>query len=269
MSEIKMVEKNSTLDALLRSLKGYGANACAITLTQPLEVLRIQSQVTHTPFRQLASNIIKKDGMWGFYRGLGASLVTQPVYWSIFFPIYYHLNSSMNSSINSSMNSFVISNIAGTIGVIATNPLWVLRTRLQAETVIAEKDRKRIRYRDFFSKIIRNEGFASLYKGTPITLVKNLQMGIQMPLYEALKREYNPVVAGAAAKLVSSTIVYPMDTIRTNIRTHRGAITYRNVITEIYNRPGKLTNFYRGIGIYWMTQVPVFAITMGVFEKLI
>lgn len=255
--------KNKIFDALSKSIKGYGANAIAITLTQPLEVLRIQSQICDKPLSVLSKNIYQTQHIKGFYRGLGASLVTQPVYWSIFFPLYHYLEN------NTSWNGFITSNVAGTIGVVATNPLWVLRTRLQAESIVADKEP--IKYRNFFTRIIQKEGFLSLYKGTPITLVKNLQMGIQMPLYKLLKQDYevNPLIAGALSKLVSSSIVYPMDTIRTNVRTHRGTITYYTVIKDIHKRRGGILNFYRGVGIYWITQVPIFAITMGVFEKLI
>lgn len=77
--------------------------------------------------------------------------------------------------------------------------MWVLRTRLQAQNVTGNV----VHYRTFFSTTIKNEGIRGLYKGTPISLVKNLQMGIQMPLYKKLKEEYsmNPLIAGAASKL--------------------------------------------------------------------
>ena len=59
-----------------------------------------------------------------------------------------------------------------------------------------------------------------------------------------------------------------MDTLRTNVRTQQGHISYLQVIKNVYSRRGGVLNFYRGIGLYWMSQVPIFAITMGAFEKM-
>lgn len=90
-----MSEQSKTIEAIEKSLKGYGANAIAIVLTQPLEVLRVQSQITpldgSNGVTRLAKSIYQKQSFSGFYKGLGASLVTQPVYWSIFFPTYFYL----------------------------------------------------------------------------------------------------------------------------------------------------------------------------------
>ena len=59
-----------------------------------------------------------------------------------------------------------------------------------------------------------------------------------------------------------------MDTIRTNVRVVEGKTSYITVIKDIYNRTGGYRNFYRGFGLYCMTQIPVFALTMGMFEKM-
>jgi hypothetical protein len=142
----------------------------------------------------------------------------------------------------------------------------VLRTRLQTEALRGET----IRYRSFFGDIIRQEGVRALYKGLPVTLVKNMQMGLQLPLYTYLKKDnnINPMIAGAISKIVASSVVYPLDSIRTNVRATKGDISYKDVVVQIMKRPGGALNFFRGLPIYWCTQVPIFAITMGAFESL-
>lgn len=249
-------------DHLKNAMYGWVSNGAAMLLCNPLEVIRTQSQVTasNSTVKTLITDVYKKQSIKGFYKGLGASLTTQPSFWLIYMPTYEYLKEEYPN-----LPKFVTSNVAGSIGALITNPLWVLRARIQTEVLRGDS----IKYNTFFQNTIRNEGIASLWKGGGIALFKNLQMGIQLPLYEYLRDNgYNPFLSGVCGKMVASTVFYPLDVVRTNVRTHIGHITFKGIINKIYKRNGGVFNFYRGIQIYYISQLPVFGITMFVFENL-
>lgn len=247
---------------LKKAAIGWTSNATAMVVCSPLEVIRSQAQITgrSTSVKSLISDIYKTQSIKGFYRGLGASVITQPSFWMIYMPTYSYLKNEYPDT-----SKFVTSSVAGAIGSVFTNPLWVLRTRLQTEAIRGDTNK----YSSFFQNAIRKEGVTSLWKGWGIALVKNLQMGIQLPLYEALReKEYNPLVSGAIAKFAASSLVYPLDVIRTNVRATVGHISFGNAVRQIYNRKGGFINFYRGMPLYLMAQLPIFGVTMLVFENL-
>jgi hypothetical protein len=63
-------------------------------------------------------------------------------------------------------------------------------------------------------------------------------------------------------------VYYPLDNIRTNIRRYEENKSIPKVIAEIYNRPGGILNFYRGVGLYWISAVPTFGLIMFSYEKI-
>ena len=76
-------------------------------------------------------------------------------------------------------------------------------------------------------------------------------------------------VAGVAAKTIASCVIYyPVDVIRTNIRDNVENKSISRMIREIMARPGGLLNFYRGVGIYWISAVPTFGLLTYGMNKL-
>lgn len=67
------------------------AGCCAACCTHPLDLLKVQLQ-THQhgklTLTGLASNILKSDGITGFYSGLSASLLRQITYTTTRFAVY-------------------------------------------------------------------------------------------------------------------------------------------------------------------------------------
>jgi hypothetical protein len=95
-----------------------------------------------------------------------------------------------------------------------------------------------------------------------VTLVKNIQMALLLPLFERINNHeiwktwnVSPVVAtglsAATAKIIASTGVYPLDVIRTNIRyVERKKVNIAEVTRQIIRSPGGFANLFRGIGWY-------------------
>lgn len=82
---------------------------------------------------------------------------------------------------------------AGAATMLITNPLWVVKTRLQTQNmgIRMGNGRNPAMYKgmaDALIRIAREEGLSGLYSGLGPSLLGVLHVVIQFPLYEDLKR---------------------------------------------------------------------------------
>jgi hypothetical protein len=264
----------------MEALSGFTCAAAAVSLTYPIETLSRQFHVTNSA--TATTKTLWRDMSRSpktFYRGLASALVTQPTYWAIYMPTYNALKTLSFSSLPNT-SSFVAGWFAGVTATLVTNPLWVVRQRMQTEIV-----RKRVTtlpknnegygygYAALVLKLYKEDGLRTFFRGAGITLVKNVQMALLLPLFEQFNARADAVglpknaatvaVLAATAKIASSTLVYPLDVIRTNVRFREGArVNILDVTRELVSRPGGLRNLFRGIGWYWISAGSTFAAMM-------
>nr|CAH8860800.1 unnamed protein product [Trichobilharzia regenti] len=172
-------------------LAGGGAGACQIIVTTPMELLKIQLQdagrttvpvanvtgvgsngtstVTRLSATQIAMKLLHEKGIFGLYRGMGATFLRDVSFSVIYFPLFANLNAlgprrSPNSCEAVFYWSFLSGFLAGTIAAFAVTPFDVVKTRLQTiKHVEGEKAFKGIA--DCFVQTLRNEGVHALFKG--------------------------------------------------------------------------------------------------------
>lgn len=248
------------------ALFGFGSSAIAITLTYPADTLARQNQVA------LGRNSISPIGqsLRGLYKGLCSALITQPTYWACYWPLYSFLTlRARESSFHERQpfaTSVVVSYSAASIATVMTNPLWMIRQRMQTE-LIKQKDYS---YVGLVREIYQENGWRTFLRGTGITLAKNIQTGLLLPVFQMIRRldvweETPPAVAaavsGAVAKIMIATWLYPVDVLRTNVRfvEHKN-VSVVAVARQLLTNPGHL---YRGIGWYWLSSCGTFAIMMA------
>ncbi len=263
------------------ALTGFGCSAAAIVSMYPLDTIARQFHVTsrtNATTRSLVSGMIRK-GPFSFYKGVIAAAWTQPIYWAANLPVYDALKrAALSHGYGDSFRVNMCAGwFAGATATIITNPLWVVRYRLQTEIL-------RNRHGGYVSVVRRlwlENGYRAFLRGTNITLVKNIQMAFLLPMFDRWTKEakeskniwgtlsnaigIGPTVAVAAvtAKIVSSTAVYPLDVIRTNVRYEEGKrIRYSDVTRELIGRKGGVLNLFRGIGWYWASSAGMFAVMM-------
>ncbi|KAK3008123.1 hypothetical protein RJ639_014235 [Escallonia herrerae] len=125
---------------------GAAAGVIAATFVCPLDVIKTRLQVHGLP--RLANGsvrgslivgsleqIFQKEGMRGMYRGLSPTVLALLPNWAVYFTIYDQLKSFLSSddehhqlSIGANM---IAASGAGAATTTVTNPLWVVKTRLQ------------------------------------------------------------------------------------------------------------------------------------------
>lgn len=126
----------------------------------------------------------------------------------------------------------------------ATNPIWVIKTRLMAQsntTAAVNHSRPPWQYRntiDAARKMYRAEGLLSFYSGLTPALFGLTHVAIQFPLYEVLKEKFTGIGVGTSeteedrnhhfyglalavflSKVCASTATYPHEVVRTRLQT--------------------------------------------------
>lgn len=234
-----------------------------------------------------------EEGLKGWYRGLGPTLLGYLPTWSIYFTSYNHFKIIFSSYLSSPYlpldSSSPIIHIfsavaAGSMSAIATNPLWVIRTRLMVQS----KNHTPFYYSNAFEafvSIFRTEGLKGLYKGLTPSLLGTTHVAIQFPLYEFLKRYLSRhdgmdtravLISSVISKTMASIISYPHELIRTRLQnqsepSNQSTARYRGLlhaIVRIYKEES-ISGFYRGLPTNLAKVVPASAVTFFTFEVMI
>ena len=124
---------------------GIGSGALSSVRCAPLDMVRTRLQVLgdlkgvpSRTLRQTFVDIFKKEGWTGYFRGLGASLLTVPAFWGCYFPLYDECKrrwSAHSPSTNPSVVHCGSAVMAGAVSDLICNPMFVVRTRLQTEAL--------------------------------------------------------------------------------------------------------------------------------------
>lgn len=294
-------------------IAGGAAGATGALITCPLEVLKtrlqsgnrstlvspfsssVHSSASHegtSNLRRLASfvresktwtallSIAEKEGIRGLWKGLGPTLVgvipSRATYFSVYSSTKQYLT-AQNGHQETPVVHFASAGIAGCTATTLTNPLWMIKTRLQLETQ---------RSSGSFTtavNIIRREGILNLWQGLSASYLGIFETCLQWVIYEKMKQLYRQDISAdnsdpgplllfsfaSVSKLVASISWYPHEVARTRLReeghTYRGLFDcFRRMIKE----EGPL-RLYSGMGVHLLRVVPNSAITFMTFELIV
>ena len=231
-------------------------------------------------------NVVKYEGFLGLYQGLSPALVASAISWGGYFFLYEGMKKQVlavrrksqhaeqlqqqiqqqssdaraasNDKVErlSATENFTAACLAGAAMVCVTNPIWLIKTRMQLQlkhfkdgTAQGGDAKIPIRpYRNMFdaaSTIIREEGPMALYKGASVAFVMVSHGGIQFVAYEFLKSHFGTytraerakkqdherisvlealedslgyLTMGAASKILASTFTYPLQVIKSRLQ---------------------------------------------------
>jgi len=168
----------------------------------------------------------------------------------------------------SHVENFLAACLSGSIMVLITNPIWLIKTRMQLQLKRTQQAMMKQNiphkegmihapYRnmlDAASTILREEGPLALYKGTIPALLLTSHGGIQFVVYEFLKRKFNALQSsessktqtqntffmdrfqnslgvltmGGISKVVASTATFPLQTIKARIQQRTQGVELMN-----------------------------------------
>ncbi|RFU27924.1 hypothetical protein B7463_g8420, partial [Scytalidium lignicola] len=207
------------------------------------------SQLVYRGMLGTAKVIWKEEGLRGMYRGLGPIILGYLPTWAVWFTVYGKSKEYLSKSIaNPLVVNFWSSIIAGASSTMATNPIWVIKTRLMSQVSRNSTNHNGWppwQYKstlDAFKKMYRTEGFLSFYSGLTPALLGLTHVAVQFPAYEYLKTKFTGhgmgmpgesdepshwigvLSASVISKVMASSATYPHEVIRTRLQTQQRSV---------------------------------------------
>ncbi|XP_061999891.1 folate transporter 1, chloroplastic isoform X1 [Rosa rugosa] len=285
---------------------GAVAGFATVAAMHPLDVVRTRFQVndgriSNLPTYKNTANAIftiaRLEGLRGLYAGFSPAVIGSTVSWGLYFFFYGRAKQrySKNGDEKLSPGLHLASAAeAGALVSLCTNPIWLVKTRLQLQTPL-HQTRPYSGFYDALRTIMREEGFAALYKGLGPSLFLQVSHGaIQFTAYEELRKvivdlkskqgtnnsgssdtvlnSLDYAALGASSKVAAILLSYPFQVIRSRLQqrpSSEGIPRYMDswhVIRETARFEG-VRGFYRGITPNLLKNVPAASITFIVYEN--
>ena len=240
-------------------MAGGVAGTIASCITNPLEVIKSQMQSSLTSkvaYGELASSgnapiqiarrILQVDGVKGFWRGLRPTLIGVIPTRSIYFYVYEQSKNKLALTNKEWLpeggmgNALLSGFAAGAASTTVTNPLWLVKTRMQlmADQSVGQAIYKN--HREVVLRIMREEGIGGFYRGLSANYWICTEGALQFLMYEQIKaymldrgnaqRERDGLepaeklskwilfVSAACAKSCAALTTYPFLVARTRMR---------------------------------------------------
>ena len=224
---------------VIQTLAGTGAGAFSTIVFYPLDLVKVRLEATQgrVSITKCVTTILQNEGWTALYRGLTPSLFGASLSWGLYFTLYDNAKSrhirisGLGKDEKLAWSYHMMSACeAGTLTTLITNPIWLIKTRLQLQFDKIKQKKNRIpasltpsgiaplralstttssdisnsfrQYSgpiDCFRKIVLEEGFFALWKGVVPGLLLVSHGTIQFVLYEELKELFKKQVAQESA----------------------------------------------------------------------
>lgn len=315
---------------------GGAGGMTSATLTSPLDVLKTRLQSTFyqtelaarraakgippphqlslpraallhiTETGQILAAIPKVEGWKALFKGLGPNLVGVVPARAINFWAYGNGKKLISENFFDGKESagvhLLAAASAGLITGTATNPIWLVKTRLQLDKQNAGPGGMGRQYRNAWDCVrttIRTEGFRGLYRGLSASYLGVSESTLQWVLYEQAKAslsrrqqdleasgrmptmwdktvEYTgKLTAAGGAKFVAALITYPHEVVRTRLRQAPVDASGRVKYTGLWScfrtvaKEEGMAALYGGLVPHMLRVVPSAAIMFGVYEGVL
>ncbi|XP_058766839.1 folate transporter 1, chloroplastic-like isoform X2 [Vicia villosa] len=287
------------------AIAGAAAGFATVAVMHPLDVVRTRFQVndgrvSHLPSYKNTAHAIftitRSEGLRGLYAGFLPGVLGSTISWGLYFFFYDKAKQRYARSREEKLSPglhLASAAEAGALVCFCTNPVWLVKTRLQLQTPL-HQTRPYSGLYDAFRTIMREEGFSALYRGIVPGLFLVSHGAIQFTAYEELRKtivdfkskrseiqNQNPdqllnsvdyAVLGATSKVAAILLTYPFQVIRSRLQQRPGGdgipryMDSWHVVKETA-RFESVRGFYKGITPNLLKNVPASSITFIVYEN--
>jgi len=217
-----------------------------------------------------------KEGVRGFYRGLAANLTGVTPEKAIKLAVNEKMRETLEDANGeiSLPNQVLAGGTAGFCQVVATNPMEIVKLRVQLQATLPAAERRGT------IEIVKRLGLKGMYRGAPATWARDIPYSmIFFPAYANVKEwltdpetgETNIVknlAAGATAGALAAGLMTPMDVVKTRFQQQGGKQKYGNLVNcaKVTMQNEGPFAFYKGAVPRMATQGPLFGIALAAFE---
>ncbi|KAK9265953.1 hypothetical protein L1049_003477 [Liquidambar formosana] len=285
---------------------GAVAGFATVAAMHPLDVVRTRFQVndgrvfnlpTYKNTAHAVFTIARIEGLRGLYAGFFPAVLGSTVSWGLYFFLYSRAKQRYSKNREEKLSPglhLASAAEAGALVGLCTNPIWLVKTRLQLQTPLHQTQPYSGLY-DALRTILKEEGWSALYRGIVPGLFLQVSHGaIQFTAYEELRKfvvdfkskksEKTPesadkllvdyAILGASSKLAAILLSYPFQ-VGIHFSGQRpgndGIPRYMDtwhVVKETARFEG-FRGFYKGITPNLLKNVPAASITFVVYENVL
>ncbi|KAF2839024.1 mitochondrial carrier [Patellaria atrata CBS 101060] len=253
---------------------------------------------------QILASVPRMEGWRALFKGVGPTLVGVVPARAINFYTYGNgkrlISTYFNNGHEAAWVHLYAAACAGIATGTATNPIWVVKTRLQLDKSHSHNPAER-QYKNAFDctmQILRQEGVKGLYRGLSASYLGVTESTLQWVMYEQMKgalarREERVALSGRApttwdvaiswtgklfaagsAKFVAALLTYPHEVVRTRLRlgpAENGRLKYTGLLQcfKLIWKEERLIGLYGGLTPHMMRVVPSAAIMFGTYEVVL
>ncbi|CEP60514.1 citrin LALA0_S01e12662g [Lachancea lanzarotensis] len=279
-------------DSIHNFLLGSIAGCIGATAVYPIDLVktRVQAQRNFSQYKNAFDcfyKILSREGIRGIYSGLGPQLVGVCPEKAIKLTVNdYVRRKLMDSNQHLSFALEVVSGAAaGACQVVFTNPLEVVKIRLQVKSeYTAPLNDAKVNA----VSIVKSLGLKGLYRGVGACLLRDVPFSaIYFPTYAHLKRDlfnYDPqdkskrprlhtwelLTAGGLAGMPAAYLTTPFDVIKTRLQIdpRKGETKYNGILhaAKTIFREESFKSFFKGGGARVLRSSPQFGFTLAAYE---
>ncbi|XP_042627761.1 solute carrier family 25 member 36-A-like isoform X2 [Cyprinus carpio] len=236
--------------------------------------------------------ILEKEGPRSLFRGLGPNLIGVAPSRAIYFAAYSSSKERLNCVLepNSTQVHMMSAGIAGFTAITATNPIWLIKTRLQLDA--RKRGERRMNAFECVRRVYQTDGLRGFYRGMSASYAGISETVIHFVIYESIKRRLldakaashmdgaedtakdasdfmGMMLAAATSKTCATCIAYPHEVIRTRLREE--GTKYRSFFQSLslVIREESYRALYRGLTTHVVRQIPNTAVMMCTYEFVV
>ncbi|KAL5335791.1 mitochondrial carrier domain-containing protein [Aspergillus crustosus] len=286
---------HSVLESVHHFALGSVAGAFGAFMVYPIDLVktRMQNQRSNRVGERLYNNsldcfrkVIRNEGFLGLYSGVIPQLIGVAPEKAIKLTVNDLARGYFTNKENGKIkwgHEVLSGGTAGACQVIFTNPLEIVKIRLQVQGEIAKNVEGAPRRSALW--IVKNLGLVGLYKGASACLLRDVPFSaIYFPTYSHLKTDFfgesrthklgvvQLLTAGAIAGMPAAYLTTPCDVIKTRLQVEarKGEKTYtglRHAAVTIFKDEG-FKAFFKGGPARILRSSPQFGFTLAAYEVL-
>lgn len=262
-------------------------------MSQDGTVTRQHNGTTYSSLVRSTRTILREEGVGALYRGAHVAVGGSVMAWGVYMYLYKSMLAVAETSTEGTDAAVAFyAKALASVGAsaaasLASNPIWLIKTRMQLEERHIGEARTAGQYSGGFLKgamtVVRTTGFRGLWVGSSAQILLGVPNSLNFPIYESIKAMRMQQTGRASldvsevclcqtiTKTFLAVLSHPLYLIKTRLqdqRSKQGSVHYESLpqaIVVTVKREG-LRGLYRGMGPALAQAIPRSVTQFVVYE---